>query len=205
MCNHYENDIHKLGLDLEIYGFHPFSELPREIYPDRLAPVLRLVADGRMEATPMRWGFPPSRPGSSLGTNFRNLDSTWWAPWLKPQYRCLVPFTAFAEPWPGATVGRKEAWFATTTNRPAMFAGIWRPWTGTRGLKSAPVVGEHLVFSFMTCDPNGVVGPIHQKAMPSILTTEEEQQAWLTAPQSDVPSFQRPLPDELLRHVNAAA
>ncbi len=41
--------------------------------------------------------------------------------------------------------------------------------------------GEHLLYSFLTSEPNGIVGPIHPKAMPVILTAPEEYEAWLTA------------------------
>jgi hypothetical protein len=47
------------------------------------------------------------------------------------------------------------------------FAGIWRPWTGTRGAKSAPVEGEHLLYSILTCAANDLVRPIHAKAFVS--------------------------------------
>jgi putative SOS response-associated peptidase YedK len=35
------------------------------------------------------------------------------------------------------------------------------------------------LFAFLTCEPNGVVAPIHPKAMPVILTTEEERDVWM--------------------------
>jgi putative SOS response-associated peptidase YedK len=56
----------------------------------------------------------------------------------------------------------------------AAFAGIWRPWTGVRGTKADPVEGEHLLYSFLAPEPNGVAGPIDPKAMPVILTTPGE-------------------------------
>jgi len=31
-------------------------------------------------------------------TNVRNTSSSHWKPWLGPENRCLVPFTAFSEP-----------------------------------------------------------------------------------------------------------
>jgi putative SOS response-associated peptidase YedK len=64
----------------------------------------------------------------------------------------------------------------------AAFAGIWRPWTGVRGTKADPVEGEHLLYSFLTSEPNGVVGPIHPKAMSVILTMPEEYDVWFNAP-----------------------
>ena len=38
------------------------------------------------------------------------------------------------------------------------------------------------LFGFLTCDPNDVVGAIHPKAMPVILTNEAEIEQWMTAP-----------------------
>ena len=57
------------------------------------------------------------------------------------------------------------------------------------------------LFAFLTCDPNAEVGGVHPKAMPVILTTAEEREAWLHAPWSQARSLQRPLPDGSLRIV----
>jgi putative SOS response-associated peptidase YedK len=73
----------------------------------------------------------------------------------------------------------------------APFAGIWRPWIDVRGSKTDPVEGEHLLYSFLTSEPNGVVGPIHPKAMPVILTTPKEYDVWLNAPTEEVLKPQR--------------
>ena len=39
-----------------------------------------------------------------------------------------------------------------------------------------------LVYGFLTTSPNAVVEPIHPKAMPVILTTDEERDVWMRAP-----------------------
>ena len=61
-----------------------------------------------------------------------------------------------------------------------VFAGIWTTWTGRRGTKANPVEGKHTLFGFLTSDPNDVVGAVHPKAMPVILTTEAEIEQWMT-------------------------
>jgi putative SOS response-associated peptidase YedK len=70
-----------------------------------------------------------------------------------------------------------------------------------RGTKADPVEGEHLLYSFLASEPNGVVEPIHPKAMPVILTTPSEYDVWLNAPAEEALKLQRPLPDEMLQIV----
>jgi len=62
------------------------------------------------------------------------------------------------------------------------FAGIWTEFRGDRGTKSEPIPGPHLVYGFLTTSPNAIVEPIHPKATPVILTTEEERDVWMRAP-----------------------
>jgi putative SOS response-associated peptidase YedK len=74
-------------------------------------------------------------------------------------------------------------WFALNESRPLFsFAGIWTTFHGDRGTKSKPVPGPHQVYGFLTTAPNAVVEPIHPKAMPVILTTDEEHDVWMRAP-----------------------
>jgi putative SOS response-associated peptidase YedK len=70
-----------------------------------------------------------------------------------------------------------------------------------RGTKADPVEGEHLLYSILTSEPNGVVRPVHPKAMPVILTTPEEYNVWLNAPTEEALKPRRPLPDEMLQIV----
>ena len=55
-----------------------------------------------------------------------------------------------------------------------------------------------LAMTFLTCPPNRVVRPIHPKAMPVILDTQDEFETWLTAGGDRAAALQRPLPDEKL-------
>ena len=145
------------------------------IFPDGLAPVVRIAADGERELVTARWGMPgPPQFGGHPITNIRNTKSAHWRRWLKPENRCLVPFTSFCE-YEDTKPRKTPTWFAGDESRPLMaFAGIWTTWHGTRGTKAEPVEGEHTLFGFLTCEPNAVVAPIHPKAMPVILTNPDE-------------------------------
>ncbi|MBE7246974.1 MAG: SOS response-associated peptidase family protein, partial [Actinomycetospora chiangmaiensis] len=64
---------------------------------------------------------------------------------------------------------------------------------------------EHRLFSFLTTEANGVVGPVHPKAMPVLLTKPEEWATWLEAPTAEALRLQRPLPDLEMREVARGA
>ena len=174
------------------------------IFPDQMAPVVLAGKEGR-ELTMMRWGIPgPKAYGEHPVTNVRNVKSPHWRPWLKPEFRCLVPVSSFSE-YADTKPRKTPVWFALDDDRPLFaFAGIWRPWTGVRGTKKENpdrVEEEHRLFSFLTTEANGVVGPVHPKAMPVLLTTKEECGAWLEAPTEEALRLQRPLPDGLMKEV----
>lgn len=223
MCNRYRNYIRKMGLEFERWGYEEFSEtrikirlgnqlsaVGDEAFPDSPAIVARLNENGVLSPDVMRWGFPRPTPKptaedpnpktpSGYVTNVREVKSPFWGAWLKPQYRCLVPFTAFSEYDDRTPKGAKVLrWFEPTDGETAAFAGIWRPWTGERGTKANPVSGDHLVFSFLTCPPNAIVAPVHGKAMPVVLAREHWNQ-WLTGSVDEALALQRPAPDDAVR------
>ena len=122
-------------------------------------------------------------------TNIRNTSSPHWTRWLGIDNRCVVPFTSFSE-FNKAAGG--DVWFALDESRPlAVFAGIWTRWTSVRKVKEGETTND--LFGFLTTAPNGVVAPIHPKAMPVILTTEQDIETWLTAPAEAALKLQRPV------------
>lgn len=178
------------------------------IFPDQMAPVVLTQPDGRALAM-MRWGMPgPKAFGEHPVTNVRNVASPHWRPWLGVAHRCLVPVTAFSE-YADTTPRKTPVWFARDADRPLFaFAGIWRPWTGVRGTKRENpdrVSEPHRLFAFLTTEANGVVGPVHPKAMPVLLTEPEEWATWLEAPAPEALRLQRPLADSAMREVARGA
>ena len=92
---------------------------------------------------------------------------------------------------------RPPLWFAFDESRPlAFFAGIWTRWTSVRKVKEGETTND--LFAFLTTDANKVVGAIHPKAMPVILTQPADLDLWMSAPAEEALQLQRPLRDNAL-------
>lgn len=213
MCNLYSMTTNRDAIQQLAKAFNQsVGNLPPlpGIYPDYLAPIVRLNADGEREIVLARWGLPSLKDAPAIEKPNRgttNVRHPWFADWkgyLGVEHRCLVPLTRFAEPCKLDDGSSGNAWFALSKDEPlTFFAGLWTEQHGMR--RKDEGVRDHLVFAFFTTEPNDVVGAVHQKAMPVILTTPEEQAAWLTAPWDEARKLQRPLPDGELEIVHRTA
>ncbi len=183
-------------------------ELPG-IYPDYLAPIVRLDAAGQREVVMARWGLPSLKdePTEKPNRGTTNVRHPWYADWkgyLGVEHRCIVPLTRFSEPCKLEDGSSGNAWFALSKDEPlTFFAGLFTEWTGTRRKDEGPMT--HLTFAFFTTEPNDVVGAVHPKAMPVILTADSERESWLTAPWSEAKKLQRPMADGELEIVHRTA
>ncbi len=211
MCNLYNIKMHSaelknaVGFYIDLTNSASFDD---KIYPDSTAPILRNNLDGP-ELAFSRWGMPTPpmyvKGEADKGiTNVRNISSRHWQRWLGVASRCLVPATSFSEyeQEPDPKTGKKPVhWFAIDKTEPLFFfAGIWTEWIGVR--KPSEGKQNHTLFAFLTSEPNSVVAPIHPKAMPVILTEQEELDMWMSAPWEIAKELQRPLSSSKLMMVN---
>jgi putative SOS response-associated peptidase YedK len=132
-----------------------------------LAAIVRVGVDGEREPVMARWGTPgPPQFGGAPIANIRNVKSPHLRRWLGRSSRCIVPEASFCE-FADTKPRKTPIWFALREDRPLFaFAGVWTPWRGIRGPKSAPVEGEHELFAFLTTEANAVVAPVHPKPCP---------------------------------------
>lgn len=227
MCNLYSHTRNVEAMRKLFAAFDVMAQVVPQpgIFPDYEAPIIRNEGEGLPRLVMTRWGMPSSKKalfqaaskrvdklrakGKEVDfnellkvepdggtTNVRNTNSAHWKPWLGVANRCLVPFTSFSE-FDHAT--KQDIWFAFGEERPtAFFAGIWTAqWTSVRKIKTGVETID--LFAFLTTEPNAEVGAVHPKAMPVILTTQEECEMWMTAPWEQARGLQRPLPNGALQ------
>jgi putative SOS response-associated peptidase YedK len=181
----------RFGID----GTLDFDERPRfNIAPTDPVLAIRTGAEGHREAGRLRWGLLPgswARDGARTLINARaeTIDE-------QPAYqesfrerRCLIPADGFYE-WRDDEHRKQAVWISREDSEPFAFAGIWAalPEPGGEPVHSCAIV---------TCEPNEVVRPIHDR-MPVILEPEAEGE-WI-APDGDAAGLL-----EFLRPIDEAA
>jgi putative SOS response-associated peptidase YedK len=83
--------------------------------------------------------------------------------------RCLVPASGFFE-WQKTGAGKVPHWIRLKSGALFAFAGLWDTWHDPDG-------GELHTYTIITCAPNALMEPIHNR-MPVILRREDEE-SWL--------------------------
>lgn len=169
-----------------------FSERPRDnrFNPAELRPKSRNYVvreqNGERAWDVMTWDVLGGAASWPM-TNVRNLSLKQWRTLAeKPENRCIVPLTEFAEFTPekhdlgdGKPPLKGEMWFAVPVQPVFPVAGFWQR---TEAGNS---------FAMVTCDPNPSVAPIHPKAMITILDPADVD-TWLQGSYDDVVKLQRP-------------
>jgi putative SOS response-associated peptidase YedK len=95
-----------------------------------------------------------------------------WSDLLKKGQRCLFPIDSFYE-WPIKGKGLPPVEIFIKGREPYALAGLW-----SRYFESGQT---RYSFTSFTTEPNEFMRPIHEKAMPVILKTQEQQKLWLEA------------------------
>lgn len=119
---------------------------------------------------PRLWGVPPPRSAHDTARpvlSVCNTQSPFWIGNLRnPEFRCLVPATAFME-WGGTGPDgkRRQHWFACADQPIFGIAAVWM---------DSEVPG----FALMSASPNAVLKQAGRDAMPAILPPDRG--AWAT-------------------------
>lgn len=83
--------------------------------------------------------------------------------------RCLIPASGFFE-WQKRGKAKQPIYITSALNQPLAFAGLWEHWSGPDG-------EEITSCTIITCEPNDVMSPIHNR-MPVILA-QADFERWL--------------------------
>ena len=167
------------------------SNAPEEAYPGTPGMVVR-EQDGARVMQSMIWGFPLRLAGMKPDSkpkpvnNIADLSKNMWIGLArKPQWRCLIPLTGFAEA-EGPKGAKTRTWFSVKDEPIFAWAGLWR-------------VSDEWgpVYSGAMTDANEAVAPVHNR-MPVLLHRHEYDQ-WLRGSFEDALAFQKRIfPAELI-------
>ena len=193
MCNLYTERLSAAEVAAHFGVANPIqSNAGEEVYPGTPGVVVREQEGARVMQS-MTWGFPLRLKGMSPTAkpkpvnNIADLSKPMWKGLAaKPQWRCLIPLTAFAEA-EGEKGSKTRTWFSVKDLPIFAWAGLWR-------------VSDEWgpVYSGVMTDCNEAIRPVHDR-MPVLLHADEHDR-WLNGSFEDALSFQlRCFPDELIR------
>jgi len=167
------------------------SNAGEEVYPGYPGMVVREEAGARVLQS-MVWGFPLRLKGVSPTAkpkpvnNIADLTKPMWVGLArKPEWRCLIPLTGFAEA-EGAKGSKTRTWFSVRDAPIFAWAGLWRD-----SAEWGPV------YSGVMTDCNEAIRPVHDR-MP-VLLHRDDHDRWLHGSFDDILGFQaRCFPDDLI-------
>jgi putative SOS response-associated peptidase YedK len=192
MCNLYT--VRKSAAEVAAhFGVTAPSEFnaPRNTYPGAPGVVAREI-DGSLALQSMVWGFPRPMKSKKTGlpikpkavNNIADLSNWMWrhiAP--KPENRCLIPLTMFAEA-EGIEGSMTRTWFRVKDRPVFSWAGMWR-----ESAEWGPV------YSGLMTNCNEAIKETHDR-MP-VLLLPEDYERWLHGSLDDVVAFRdRCFPNE---------
>jgi putative SOS response-associated peptidase YedK len=167
------------------------SNAGEEVYPGYPGMVVREEAGARILQS-MVWGFPLRLKGMSPSAkpkpvnNIADLTKPMWVGLArKPEWRCLIPLTGFAEA-EGTKGSKTRTWFSVKDAPIFAWAGLWRD-----SAEWGPV------YSGVMTDCNEAIRPVHDR-MP-VLLHRDDHDRWLHGSFDDILAFQaRCFPDDLI-------
>jgi putative SOS response-associated peptidase YedK len=206
MCGRYtlaNPDPARLRARFDILESAEIGEEPRfNIAPTDPVLAVRRRNDAQREIGRLRWGLLPGRWAEKKGPPLINAraETLLAQPAFKESFierRCLIPADGFYE-WLTDERGKRPVWISRPDGDLFAFAGLWA------GLKQQG--GDDHIYSctIVTCEPNEVIRPIHNR-MPVVLDPDLES-AWLDpgAEPDELLAMLAPPPDDALelREVN---
>jgi putative SOS response-associated peptidase YedK len=175
MCGRYSlanPDPVKLRKRFELGESIEVAEEPRfNIAPTDPVLAIRELEPGARDLGRLRWGLVPGRWAEQGGRPLINAraETIERQPAFAESFRerrCLIPADGFYE-WLRDERGKRPLWFSRPDGEPFAFAGVWAelPEKGGDGvLHSCAIV---------TCEPNGLIRPVHDR-MPVVLAADAE-------------------------------
>jgi putative SOS response-associated peptidase YedK len=167
------------------------SNAVEEVYPGYPGMVVREDAGARVMQS-MIWGFPlrlktmsPTAKPKPVN-NIADLRKPMWLGLArKPEWRCLIPLTGFAEA-EGVKGSKTRTWFSVKDQPIFAWAGLWRD-----SAEWGPV------YSGVMTDCNDAIRPVHDR-MP-VLLHRSEYDLWLHGSFDEIVGLQeRCFPEDLI-------
>jgi putative SOS response-associated peptidase YedK len=200
MCGRYEIvDGKRILIRFKVANAAPEMLSNLDVRPTQQVPTL--LADRQL--TLMKWGLVPAwAKDESIGSRMINARAEGIE--VKPSFkrpprvqRCLLPASAFFE-WQGTKGAKIKYRIARPDGEMFGLAGLYDVWKSPGG-------HELTTCTIITCQPNSVLAPIHNR-MPVIVLPDDEEE-WLNPDMTEVGAitrYLRPYPAELLEAVQAA-